>query len=102
MIEGYTTEIMECCGDYIKDGKSIGVPVSWHHGRLSGKGTKWHKSFTDVTYERVCEAHFGIMHQLVVMRPYVEKQLHELRERIQDETLIMKQHKPHFTTLLKT
>jgi hypothetical protein len=28
MIEGYTTEIMECCGDYIKDGKSIGVPVS--------------------------------------------------------------------------
>jgi hypothetical protein len=36
MIEGYTTkEIIECYADYIKDGKSIGVPVSRHHGRLS-------------------------------------------------------------------
>jgi hypothetical protein len=40
MIEGYTTEeVIECCVDYIKDRKSIGVPVSRHHGRLSGKGT---------------------------------------------------------------
>jgi hypothetical protein len=35
------------------------------------------------------------------MRPYVEKHLHVLRERIQDETLIMKQHKFHFTAWLK-
>jgi hypothetical protein len=29
MIEGYTTEeVIECCVDYIKDGKPIGVPVS--------------------------------------------------------------------------
>jgi hypothetical protein len=29
MIEGYTTEeVIECYMDYIKDGKSIGVPVS--------------------------------------------------------------------------
>jgi hypothetical protein len=63
IIEGYTTEeVIECCVDYIKDGKSIGVPVSRHHGRLSGKGTKGYKSFTDVTYQRVCEAHFSIMH----------------------------------------
>jgi hypothetical protein len=41
MIEGYTTEeIIECYADYIKDGKSIGIPVSRHHGRLLGKGTK--------------------------------------------------------------
>jgi hypothetical protein len=81
MIEGYTTEkIIKCYVDYIKDGKSIGVPVSWHYGRLSGKGTKWHKSFTNVTYQRVCETHFSIMHQLAVMRPYVEKYLQELHE----------------------
>jgi hypothetical protein len=50
MIEVYTIEeVIECCVDYIKDGKPIGVPVSRHHGRLSGKGTKGHKSFTDVT-----------------------------------------------------
>jgi hypothetical protein len=41
MIEGYTTEeIIECYTDYIKDEKSIGVPVSQHHGRLLGKVTK--------------------------------------------------------------
>jgi hypothetical protein len=29
MIEGYTTEkVIKCYVDYIKDGKSIGVPVS--------------------------------------------------------------------------
>ncbi|WP_428028750.1 DUF4218 domain-containing protein [Arcobacter sp.] len=102
MIEGCTTEeVIECCVDYIKDGKPTGVTVSRHHGRLSGKGTKGHKSFIDVTYQRVCETHFSIMQQLVVMRPYVEKHLHELRERIQDETLIMKQHKLQYIAWLK-
>jgi hypothetical protein len=102
MIEGYTTEeVIECCIDYMKDGNPIGVPVSRHHGRLSGKGTKGRKSFIDVTYQRVCEAHFSIMQQLAVMRPYIEKHLQGLCERIQDETLIMKQHKLHFTTWLK-
>jgi hypothetical protein len=102
MIEGYTTEeVIEYCVDYIKDGKLIGVPVSRHHGRLSRKGSKGHKSFTGVTYERVCEAHFSIMHQLAIMRPYVEKHLQELHERIQDKALIMKQHKFYFTAWLK-
>jgi hypothetical protein len=102
MIEGYTTEeVVECYTDYIKDGKPIGVPVSRRHGRISRKGTKGVKSIIDATYKRVCEAHFSVMHQLAVMRPYVEKHLHELREKTQDEVLIMKQHKIHFTTRLK-
>jgi hypothetical protein len=102
MIKGYTTkEVIECCIDYMKDANPIGVPVSRHHGRLSGKGTKGHKSFIDVTYQRVCEAHFSTMQQLAVMRPYIEKHLQELCERIQDKTLIMKQHKLHFTSWLK-
>jgi hypothetical protein len=46
------------------------------------------------------DAH-SIPRQLAVMRPYVEKYLHELREKNQDEDLIMKQHKLHFTTWLK-
>jgi hypothetical protein len=82
MIEGYTTkEVVKCYVDYIKDGKPIGIPVSWHHGRLSRKGTKWAKSIIDATYKRVCEAHFSIMHQLAVMRPYVEMHFQELREK---------------------
>jgi hypothetical protein len=41
------------------------------------------------------------MHQLAATRPYVKKHLQELHERIQDEALIMKQHKLHFTAWLK-
>jgi hypothetical protein len=59
------------------------------------------KSIIDATYERVCETHFSIMHQLAVMRPYIEKYLQELHEKNQDEDLIMKQHKLHFTTWMK-
>jgi hypothetical protein len=71
MIESYTTkEVIECWVDYIKDGKPLGILVSWHHVRLSEKETKGHKTFTDVTYERVCEAYFSIMHQLAVMTIY--------------------------------
>jgi hypothetical protein len=50
MIEGYTTsEVIECYANYIKDGKPIGVPLSRHHGRLFGKGTKEEKSIIDAT-----------------------------------------------------
>jgi hypothetical protein len=59
------------------------------------------KSIIDATYKRVCAAHFSVMHQLAVMRPYVEKHLQELHKKNQDEVLNMKQHKLHFTTWLK-
>jgi hypothetical protein len=41
------------------------------------------------------------MKQIVVMRPNVQKHLQELHERIQDETLIIKQPKLYFTAWLK-
>jgi hypothetical protein len=41
------------------------------------------------------------MHQLAVMRPYIEKHLQEFHKKNQDEDLIMKQHKLHFITWLK-
>jgi hypothetical protein len=41
------------------------------------------------------------MHQLAVIRPYIEKHLQEFHEKNQDEVLIMKQHKLYFTTWLK-
>jgi hypothetical protein len=54
MIEGYTIEeVIECYADYIKDGKPICVPISRHHGRLSGIGTKGAKSIIDVTYKKI-------------------------------------------------
>jgi hypothetical protein len=59
------------------------------------------KSIIDHTYESVRGAHFSIIHQLVVMRPYVKKHLQEFHEKNQDEDLITKQHNLHFTTWLK-
>jgi hypothetical protein len=41
------------------------------------------------------------MQQLAVMTLYIEKHLQEVHERIQDKTLIMKQHKIYFTAWLK-
>jgi hypothetical protein len=35
IMEGYTTEeVVDCCIDYIKDGKRIGLPIPLHEGRL--------------------------------------------------------------------
>jgi hypothetical protein len=41
IMEGYTTEeVVECCADYVKDGKRIGLPIPLHEGRLRGRG-RW-------------------------------------------------------------
>jgi hypothetical protein len=38
-MEGYTTEeVVECCTDYIKDAKWIGLSIPLHEGRLRGRG----------------------------------------------------------------
>jgi hypothetical protein len=34
IIEGYTIEVVECCTNYIKDEKQIGLPILLHDGRL--------------------------------------------------------------------
>jgi hypothetical protein len=40
IMEGYTIEEMvECCADYVKDGKQIGLPIQLHEGRLRGRGS---------------------------------------------------------------
>jgi hypothetical protein len=45
-IEGYTTEeVVECCADYIKDGKWIGLPIPLHKGSLRGRGRMGQKNF---------------------------------------------------------
>jgi hypothetical protein len=68
---------------------------------LADERYQGYKSLTDVTYKRVCEIHFSTAQQLAVMGPYIEKHLQELHDRIQDETLIIKQHKLHFTAWLE-
>ena len=80
MIEAYTTEeAVNCCTRYIQDGSVIGLPVPQHEGRTSRMGCMGRKVRTDVQYKMVQEAHHSILNQLVVMEPYVEKHLEEIR-----------------------
>jgi hypothetical protein len=51
MIEDYTSkEVLKCYNDYMKDGKTIGAPVSRYERSLTRKGTIRKKhSMTRVT-----------------------------------------------------
>jgi hypothetical protein len=80
IMEGYTTEeVIECCTDYVKDGKRIGLSIPLHEGRLRGRGRTGQKSFIDTDYNSVSEAHFSVLQQLEIAAPYIKEHLSELR-----------------------
>jgi hypothetical protein len=79
IMEGYTTgEVVECCVDYVKDGKRIGLLIPLHEGRLRGRGRMGQKSFVGRDYNSVSEAHFSVLQQLEIAAPYIEEHLSEL------------------------
>jgi hypothetical protein len=97
--EGYTTEeVVECCADYIKDIKRIGLPIPLHEGRLRGRERMCQKSFVDRDYNSVSEAHFSVLQQLEIAGPYIEEHLSKLcRDNIgHTEAWIMKEHRRVF------
>jgi hypothetical protein len=79
IMEGHTTkEVVECCVDYIKDGKWIGLPIPLHEGRLRGRGRMCQKTFVVKDYSLVSEAHFSVLQQLMIAWPYNDEHLSEL------------------------
>jgi hypothetical protein len=99
IMEGYTTEeVIECCTDYVKDGKRIGLPIPVHEGRLRGRICQ--KSFVDRDYNSVSETHFSVLQQLEIAAPYIEEHLSELhKDNIgRTEAWIMKENRRVFTT----
>jgi hypothetical protein len=61
-MEGYTTgEVVKCCVDYVKNEKRIGLPIPLHEGRLRGRGRMGQKTFVDIDYSFVSEAHFSVL-----------------------------------------
>jgi hypothetical protein len=105
IMEGYTTEeVVECCTDYVKDGKMIGLLIPLHEGRLRGRGRgrMGQKSFDDRDYNSVSEAHFSVLQQLEIVAPYIEEHLSELRRdnNGRTEAWIMKEHRRVFTIWL--
>jgi hypothetical protein len=78
IMEGYTTEeVVECCTDYIKDGKWIGLPIPLHEGRLRGRGRMSQKTFVDRDYS-LSEAHFSVLQQFAIARSCIDEHLSEL------------------------
>ena len=65
--------------EVIRDGRVIGVPIHQHEGKTSGMGCIGRKVRTDVANRMVQEAHYSILHQLVSMEKYIEKNLEEIR-----------------------
>jgi hypothetical protein len=86
-MEGYTTEkVVECCVDYVKDGKRIGLTIPLHDGRLRGRGRMGQKTFLDRYYSLVSETHFSVLQQLVIAGLYIDEHLSELRRDNTDRT----------------
>jgi hypothetical protein len=79
IMEGYTTEeVVECCADYIKDGKRMDLPIPLHEGRLRGRERMGQKTFVDRDYSLVNEAHFSVLQQLMIVGPYIDEHLSAL------------------------
>jgi hypothetical protein len=103
IMEGYTIEeVVEWCADYVKDGKLIGLHIPLHEGILRGRGRMGQKTFIDRDYTLVSEAHFSVLQQLTIDRPYIDEHLSELwRDNTgHTDSWIMKEHQRVFTTLL--
>jgi hypothetical protein len=77
-MKGYTTEeVVECCADYVKDRKRIGLLIPLHEDRLRGGRRMSQKSFIDRDYNSVSEAYFSVLQQLKIVAPYIEEHLSE-------------------------
>jgi hypothetical protein len=83
IMEGYTIEeVVECCANYIKDGKRIGLPIPLHESRVRGRERMCQKSFVDKDYYSVSETHFSVLQQLKITAPYIEEHLSKLHRDI--------------------
>jgi hypothetical protein len=87
IMEGYTTEeVVECCADYVKDGKWIGLPIPLHEGRLRGRGRMGQKTIIDTYYSLVSETHFSVLQQLTIDGSYIDEHLSEPQRDNTDRT----------------
>ena len=78
MVEGWSIkEALEFCIQYLGH-TGLGVPMSWHEGRLQGKGIIEEKHVRAHEYSVLMQAHFTVLQQAHVVSPYVEKHKEEL------------------------
>jgi hypothetical protein len=81
MIESYHIEkSVDCCIDYIKDKRAIGLPESRHEGRLSRKVTIGRKRLIDEDNQQLEKAHASVLQQLAIVKPFIVQHENEIRE----------------------
>jgi hypothetical protein len=104
MIEGYSSEeVIECCQEYLKVQRGIGIPDSRYKGRLAEKGTNGRKVFIDREYAEVSRAHYVVLAGTKLMDPYISEHLEiiSLESNGRRGDWIVKQHRQRITSWLK-
>jgi hypothetical protein len=103
MVNGWSTEeAIEFC-TYYMDVNRIGVPISRHEERLSGRGTIGQKSVRVVDLETFNLAHCTVLQQAAIVSPYMDEHKRELhmQNRGRSEAWIVKQHRESFGSWLR-
>jgi Transposase family tnp2/Domain of unknown function (DUF4218)/Domain of unknown function (DUF4216) len=102
--KGYgTEEVIEFCVDYIDELRPIGVPVSHHEGRLTGKGTLGKKSTRCLDNFSFDKAHLTVLQQSSLVAPYIEEHKKILRSKDPEksEAWIQRRHIDTFACWLR-
>ncbi|KAK1631840.1 hypothetical protein QYE76_006155 [Lolium multiflorum] len=102
--KGYgNEEVIEFCVDFVPNLKPIGLPRSWHEGRLSGKGTIGRKSTICMDGHSLTEAHHTVLTNSSLVAPYFEKHKNILRSDNpgKPESWIRKAHMETFGSWLR-
>jgi hypothetical protein len=72
--KGYLTkDDIDFCVDFVPDLNPIGLPQSWHEGRLSGKGTLQMKSAYCMDGHSLSEAHYTVLQNSILVEPCMER-----------------------------
>jgi hypothetical protein len=58
---------------FFPDLNPIGLPQSWHEGRLSGKGTLGMKSTICMDGHSLSEAHYTALQNYTLVDPYIKQ-----------------------------
>jgi hypothetical protein len=99
-----TKEVIVFCFDYVDKLCPIRVPVSWHKGRLIGKGHLGKKSINANDHASLSKAHFTVLQQSALVAPYIEEHKQIIRSKYpwKSETWITKNYIETFPTWLRT
>jgi hypothetical protein len=73
MVQGHCIEeTIEWALNYADSSNSIGVPMSRHEGRLTGKGTIGKKAIS-LDPNLFCLAHFHVLQQMTIVFEYLDE-----------------------------